>query len=461
MLLPAGVRAERVLEIFLYGGLGPFESFYVVEDYGKPTDPRFPSEQWYLFDAIKNAVFSRCNMPDAGLFPFATDALGKQVKLGPAVSPLSQRADLVSRLRVMVHRHDIEPHEGAIPYAISGSRLGSGRLAGPGAAISHYFAEREPRTVPYSYVLYGGNEKSLNNVRVASSVGLHPGSARPLDLSVVKGQDLLEQLQRSKLGSARDAQDALVALYAQNHRARYQSQGAALRSQSLEDYQFATQMLKNAPQLAPLFEADLLNSLSGQTCGESANPASTLMALKTAVHLLTHPTTPARYTMVVDNGLIESSGGGGYDTHTNHLVDTSRNLLSLLTALASLIREPGDDNPDLLDLDTTLVVLNTEFGRTPYVQSGSGDGTNHHPYGYVTCWLGGPIGPEQAGIVGAIGPDGWSDHYVTPVEARAGLLAALGIWPFSPESYAIGDLRSGGLERDGVVWLNEILMGRT
>jgi hypothetical protein len=34
--LPEGVRAKRVLEVFLYGGLSPWETLYFVRNYGAP-----------------------------------------------------------------------------------------------------------------------------------------------------------------------------------------------------------------------------------------------------------------------------------------------------------------------------------------------------------------------------------------------------------------------------------------
>jgi hypothetical protein len=104
-------------------------------------------------------------------------------------------------------------------------------------------------------------------------------------------------------------------------------------------------------------------------------------------------------------------------------------------------------------------VLNTEFGRTPYVQPYSRNGTNHHPYGYVTVLIGGPIRAEQRGVVGAIGPDAWADRCLTPAESRAAVLAAMGIYPFTQESFTIGDLRGLADEGDALAWLNEIVLG--
>ena len=75
--------------------------------------------------------------------------------------------------------------------------------------------------------------------------------------------------------------------------------------------------------------------------------------------------------------------------------------------------------------------------------------------------IGGPITADQAGVVGSIGPDGTARTYVSPVELRAAMLGAMGIWPFGPESFTVGDLRLPRRpEADGMAWLNEIVLGR-
>ncbi len=471
LLLPEGVAAQSILEVFLYGGLGPFESFYVVEEYGTLTDPEFPKEQWYLFQGQHDRTFTGCHIADSTLTPFATDALGMSVKLGPILQPLKDRLDILGRMRILVQRHDLLPHEAAIPMALSGQRLGSSRMAGVGAHVQHYAQDRDTtgRVVPYSFVLYPDTEISTDNLRAASAVGLHPGSARPLDLRVSAESDLPTELSRSVLGDRRTQYDALVAYYVDRQKQRYSATDANIavgtpagqvRSRGLDDHAFATRVLQNADQLEALLPADVLAAQSGEQCGDQASTDTTAMGLTIAAHLLTDPITPARHITMVDGGLIPASGGGGYDTHTSHLTDTSRNLMSMLNALVSIVNQPGEADPAKIDLDKTMIVLNTEFGRTPFVQAGSHDGTNHHPYGYVTVLIGGPIGTEQAGIVGAIGPDGWTDLYITPVEQRAALLAAMGIYPFNQEAFAIGDLRGFSSEKDGLAWLNEIVLGR-
>jgi len=52
-------------------------------------------------------------------------------------------------------------------------------------------------------------------------------------------------------------------------------------------------------------------------------------------------------------------------------------------------------------LDTTLVVWTSEFGRTPYGQTG--DGRDHNPWGYTTWIAGGGIKPGTYGATDEIG----------------------------------------------------------
>src|SRR5207253_1343248 len=104
-------------------------------------------------------------------------------------------------------------------------------------------------------------------------------------------------------------------------------------------------------------------------CGQSNPRDIPTMSLNAARHLLTHPTQPARYVCVSDTGLHEASGGGGYDTHSANAFDTARNFDNMLQALLGIINAPGETDPTKLSLDDTLIIFNTEFGRTPMAQS--------------------------------------------------------------------------------------------
>ncbi|MBE7449839.1 MAG: DUF1501 domain-containing protein [Kofleriaceae bacterium] len=185
------------------------------------------------------------------------------------------------------------------------------------------------------------------------------------------------------------------------------------------------------------------------------------MSLEAARHLLTHPTQPARYVCVSDIGLYEAAGGGGYDTHDDNAADTARNLDNVLRSLLAIINAPGEADPTKLSLDDTLVILNTEFGRTPWAQ-GNSDGRNHHPYGYVTAFLGGTITSAERGVHGAIGRDGRAvASAATPAENRIAALLALGIWPFSPEAFAVSDVPGAASEEDAAARATARVLGVT
>jgi hypothetical protein len=102
-----------------------------------------------------------------------------------------------------------------------------------------------------------------------------------------------------------------------------------------------------------------------------------------------------------------------------------------------LINEPGEHDPGKLDLDRTLILLTTEFGRSPEAQD-HGKGRRHWPYGYPVSFIGGPI--RSRGVFGACGPDSRATLASSPQENRIAALLALGIWPFEPESYRVADV---------------------
>jgi uncharacterized protein (DUF1501 family) len=103
----------------------------------------------------------------------------------------------------------------------------------------------------------------------------------------------------------------------------------------------------------------------------------------------------------------------------------------------SLINEPGENDPNKLNLDKTMILLTTEFGRTPTAQDGT-KGRNHWPYGFPVMYIGGPI--RKPGVFGACAPNATYTLASSPQENRMAALMALGIWPFAPESFGVSDV---------------------
>jgi hypothetical protein len=467
--LPAGVRAKKVLEVFLYGGLSPWESLYFVRDYGTPTDPTYPNSQYYAFNTTQTSAMSKCSEVDMAR-PFATDALGKTVELGPFAARLFSRTDVTARMRIVVQKHGLEPHEAAVPQALTGRPVGQPTAAGLGAHIqrARLDANATPdRASPYSYVLATGGISS-DNIAAAAASGAHPGSARPLLIKTDDASELTRLLTRPTVGANRATNDALVSAYVGQYDARLTDPRAGrVRSLRTDDLAVAAITTTKVDAIRAVVTDDLFTLVNGSSCGTTDTDIP-LVGLKAAAHLLTHPTEPASYVCVSDIGLEEASGGGGYDTHSDNARDQSRNFDNMLQALLGIINAPGENDPTKISLDDTLVILNTEFGRTPIAQpndgAGSdGSGRNHHPYGYVTAFIGGPVTTAQAGISGAIGPDGIAvdGSFGTPAENRIAALLALGIWPFAQEAFAVSDGPGAVTELDAATNAMKKFLGRT
>jgi hypothetical protein len=469
-LLGVGQRAESVLEVYLYGGLSFWETFYCVAAFGRPdaADPARQNTQFYRFFGTKSQATAEalgaCGRPgpfsmDTMLTPFARDAAGVDVSLGPYAAPLLARPDVTARMRVVVNRHELEPHEAAIPMALCGRRLGSPNMASLGAHAQRYFVEHAPRTSPYSYI-FGASSLPIENVRAAVATGTHPGASRPLLIKVDAAARLATLLGRPAFAAAgsRERHDALVQAYGEQLRGRMSFGGETGRAPRLRELEQAQVAVEGAGELQALLDPSLFASVPGEACGSGPRTNVPAMSLRLATYLLTHPTAPARYCCFIDPGLVSADAGGGYDTHLEAPLTQARNIGNTLTELLASINEPGEKDPRKIDLDRTMIVLNTEFGRSPTSQ---GDlGRNHWPYGYAQVYLGGPIGPGQRAIEGAIGEDGHATSFTTPSENRIACLLALGIWPFSPDSYGTSDVQDAQGEIDAIERVSARVLGR-
>lgn len=457
--LPEGLRAKRVLEVFLYGGLSQWETLYFVRNYGTPTDPQYANQQYYTYAASNAQMLTRC-----GAASFDTprelgqDALGATVELGPFAERLWQRTDVVDRMRVVVQKHTLEPHEAAVPLALTGRPVGQPTAAGLGAHVQRARLDAgltPDRASPHSYVFATGGVSS-DNVAAAAAAGMHPGGARPLLIKTDNAAGFTSLLGRSTVGSARAHHDALVDAYAQQYNGRLTwPSGQRVRSARTDDFEVAFGNTRRVDAIAAVLTDGLFAPRSGTACQATRSRDIPLIGLSAAARLLTHKTEPASYVCVSDTGLYEASGGGGYDTHTENARDTATNFDNMLASLLGIINAPGESDPDKINLDDTLIILNTEFGRTPRAQGATG--RNHHPYGYVTAFIG---GPTTKGVSGAIGPSGVAEMYASPAQNRIAALLALGIWPFSQEAFAVSDVAGASGEVDAALQAMQVCLGR-
>lgn len=440
----------KVLEIFLYGGLSPWENFHVRED-GRYAD-------WFSYKSRFDALSWCPSVPGMGRLPFGTDRAGNAMFLGASTAPLW---DLASRLRVLPVRHNLGPHEAAIPYALTGLRLGNARLAGLGAHIQRFSQEAIPLSTPLprSYVVFPPSYAVADESRLVAmtATGTHPGSARPLFLRLGDGAQFVTALERSNVGFQHDR---LLDAYRDQYRRALRWGGPDVdgmvrndhltRSPAFGAYNAAVEGVLHAQDLRGVFTPGALTPAPGSGCGRigaapHAGTDFTGRGIALAGHLFANG---ARYVGVVDVGLVRAGTGGGYDTHpeAEHARLTAFNLQATLASLRAAIGAG-------INLDETLVVLNTEFGRTPDV--GREGGRDHHPEGYVMALLGGPIGRNVGGVAranrgvgGAMDGDGLALERhpttgvpigLTPTDVLGGVLLAAGINPRANEVYGVGD----------------------
>lgn len=458
--LPDGERAKRVLEIFLYGGLSPWETLYFVRDYGTPADPVAPNTQYYAYASTNASIANSCGS-DESARPFATDANGAMVELGPFAFRLAARADVANRMRVVVQRHTLEPHEAAVPMALTGRPVGQPNAAGLGTHIQRARIDSRvapDRASPFSYV-FSTADISSDNVAAAAAAGQHPGSARPLLIKTDSAAAVVGLLDRGTVGSGRASHDALINAYVDQYQQRLTWPGQGrVRSARTDDFMVAHATVAKSTAIRAVLTDELFTPRTNASCGSSGRSLPHI-GIQAAVGLLTHPTEPASYACVSDVGLRLASGGGGYDTHSRNAVDTATNFDNLMSALLAHINQPGETDPRKLNLDDTLIILNSEFGRTPGRQDTTG--RNHHPYGYATAFLGGPIRTAHKGVSGAIGRDGMATSFATPAENRMAALLALGIWPFGGDGFNVADAPTATSELMAAQQAMTKFLGRT
>lgn len=451
-----------VLHIHLLGGMAPFESFYYRDSPGRRTRG-FDSEVGAL---TWNPVCGPGTPAGLELSPsvFGTDANSNPVHLGPFAKPLWSRPDLLNAMRVVIQSHDLLPHEAAIPFALTGLRLGNPKQASLGASIAHrYYAldveNSVTRQLPYAYGLVA--ESSGNLLETTSgmaAVGAHPGPAKPLVLKIGPGfATLISQLNRANMTASKDA---LLDQYRAQYRDWLRKNNIVTRSRAFSDYDTSVASLFNAANLSSFLSSINTSIPNEDECAHEPTytfenkPNTTKMMLQAAAYLMTQPAaTRARHVSVIDGGIEPRAGLLPYDVHSlQHAQDTGTNLWNVLSSLAEIINPPGMSNPNKLNLSETLVVITTEFGRTPFksfldTPNLSSLGRDHWPQGFATVLMGGPI--TVRGVAGSFdeGPDmsAIANNSYSQTDFHSAALVAAGIDPFETEGFAVGQL-TGSLQ---------------
>jgi hypothetical protein len=480
---PGGGRSSyKVLEIHFYGGLSPWETFYVRPRLDwRDFKAKIEAAQWSQAAANSLSLCRFSPLPTTSALvatkAFDTTHPDHEIHLGPATIPL-WHDDILKRMRVVVLQHDLQPHEAAVPYAATGFRLGRPQMAGMGSLVQtrRSFVDGDRKT-PTAFVCLSEAVAGADNMQAFWSPG-QLGGGQPVVLKFRRGDGaraFLRRLQREHAREGNDTKlfDDLLTAYKDAYRGVIRAPlagGAAsipLRSKGFAGYETALHMLQNAKELELVLgkpEVGFQLELEDSGCvvvppeqGGGVRVNTTRMAMTTAAGLLSPQGGDADYACVVDNGLYpDAVANTGYDTHNERHVElTFANLYNAMASLRDLIHSK------VLDLSTTLVMLSTEFGRTPHKTGAQDsatppDGRDHWPQGYTAALIGGPIAPIDVEppdapfnpasfprVLGRIDDAkgvAVDKSFFTATDVRAAAVLAAGICPFTGSYINQGDL---------------------
>ena len=465
--------ATKLLDIHIAGGMAPWESFYFRPDGGRTrgfdadvealmrssdaahcgVDANNPTfNHPILTDELGGLDLTSLAAYETEAFRIGVDAANKPVHLGPYALPLRLHRKMWDHTRVVVLAHDLSPHEAAIPFAVTGRRLGRPNFCCLGAPISR--AERQltggGHVLPYSYALVSPFASNFPAFGAFIAEGGHGGANKPLLLKPGPGfAPFVNRLQRSNVNA--DDIDLARAWYRAQYQRWLTHSGVTTRTPAFDDYLAATDALVQNTELHSLLEGAPPPIADSAPCtgnAPTANSGITRTSLDLAAHLLTRTGDEAtRYVGLVDEGLEHTGLMEAYDVHNTGAVSrTSRNIWNLLAGLTGVVNDYDEEDPNKIDLEKTMIVLGTEFGRTPFrsafnAPSPSSTGRDHWPRGYAVMLIGGPI--PGRGVAGSLsdgtGVDaGLAETFYNPTDIRAACLIAQNIYPFEGDLYQVG-----------------------
>jgi hypothetical protein len=384
-----------VLQIFLYQGLAHRQTLWC----GPGPGPDMSAVHASAAGAA-GSVF---------LVPGQVPGVDDMVTLGAGFAPIAAALD---RTRLVTTRGDADVHEVASAYALTGEGIGRPDASSLGARIQW---ANGTGGVPASWVLDAGRLGRIT--RLATRTGPYGSGSRPFVIPV--GSDaFVERLDRA----GRDQVDLLLDLYRDTYVDRATHATGPVRSDALDVYSDTVDRMIDWQDVHALLADG--PSLSATAAGYIDNRL--VRGVRYAGHLLANG---ARHVCVLGG----ETAAPGLDTHNDFPVESEADPPDPTDALiAHATRHNGvlwGVTNELmarivageLDLDHTIVLIHSEFGRGGF----DGNGTNHHIGGFVSALIGGPV--TQRGLAGHLdfgeNPNGIA---VAPVP-QADLLDALAI----------------------------------
>jgi len=418
---------RRVLEIFLRGGASQWGAFWYDATLGAATGDTTLSTvtDW---PTITNGIVPPSNFWQGYQLGRAAAPALRYVSNGLGVNRF-----LGQHMRVIRVRHELLPHEAAIPYTATGTTLGRTHMSGLGAAIWRRADEQEGPLGVRSLVFQSGSESGDDlAARYAAMCGNHGPEFIP-PIITLGDPAFYNALPRTNLTTS----DALKGFYRDRYedRLRFTPAGGGapfvVRSDGFSAYNASLNTALNhhqalhsllAPYAADLFPDPLTFVPDYHTQSLPRH------AVEAAISLLS--TTDVRHVAVIDGG-VESH----YDTHKGAAARTpafiqNGNIWSTLDALA--------DNLNTILDNGIAVLLHSEFGR---IEETANDGTEHHMKGYVNAVISDLI--TSPGFTGDIDPvipsratfAGGALDGLSPTDTHAAVAQLAGIEPWQTDMF--------------------------
>lgn len=401
-------RAKQVLHIFLGGGLSQVDSF----DY-KPELEKYHDQEMPESIGQADAFFGKIGRLHKSHYAFKQRGQsGLWIsELFPHIAELADELTVINSMVAETANH--------IP-GIFQANTGFRQMGFPsmGAWLS-YGLGSESEDLPAFVVLpdargipnaAGGAFNWTNGFLPAEHQGVAfntKGNAPVLDLQPASGASL--EIQQARL-------ELLKELDAIHLAGQAQSDPLVARVRS---YELAARMQAAIPEAMNLSaETEAIQKLYGLDRDECRDTARNCLAARRLIE---------RGVRMVqlwtgDGVSWDAHGdikGDGYKSHTGEARRVDRPIAGLLRDL----QQRGL-------LESTIVMITTEFGRTPYAQADKGKlsrGRDHHPQGFTNVLVG--AGLKHGMAFGATDPVGYAaiEHPVTTYDLHATVLHLLGI----------------------------------
>ena len=367
-------KVKQVIHVCLIGGLSHVDSF----DY-KPELAKFHGKT--MPDTVKPDTF----FGSAGLMRSSEWAFRQHGESGLWVSDLFPHlATVADELTVINSMHsDSANHTPALFFANSGFEFNG--FPSVGSWVS-YGLGCETESLPAFVVLSDGRGGPNGGASNWTS-GFLPSQHQGVELRSGKTpvRDLFPAIEQPK-GSDAAARDFLQQL---NARHADRSGADAMLSARMRSYELAARMQLSVPEVSDINgEPEHIRNMYGLGEGHTVDAGRRCLLARRLLER------GVRFVQIYSGGPIGGSPRASWDAHENVKENHSTEAGRIDKPIAGLLRDLKQRGM----LDDTLVLFTTEFGRTPFAQSGSdkvGPGRDHNKYGF-SCWLAG--GGVKAGF---------------------------------------------------------------